>query len=83
MKTILVVCQICATEHEMGNGQIAAAEKRGYVHHLGHCPQCERKTWSEPFKLRPMTAAEIKEAISSLNVQVEERRAARPNPPQT
>ena len=64
---ILVTCQDCGTKYEMGNGQLAAAEKRGHYHHLGHCPKCDRKTWSEPFPVRPMTRAEIAAAFHSQN----------------
>ena len=62
---LLVSCQDCGTRYEMGNGQLAAAEKRGHYHHLGHCPKCDRKTWSEPFPVRPMTRAEIAAAFHS------------------
>jgi NAD-dependent SIR2 family protein deacetylase len=67
---IFVTCQDCGTKYEMGNGQLAAAEKRGHYHHLGHCPKCDRKTWSEAFPVRPMTRAEIAAAFHAQNAPV-------------
>jgi len=67
---IFVTCQDCQTKYEMGNGQLAADyQKRGHYRHLGHCPKCDRKTWSEPFPVRPMTRAEIAAAFHSQNAQ--------------
>ena len=50
-----VICIECKTVHRMGNGITGAAHKLGYVHLYSLCPKCGRKTWSEPFILRPMT----------------------------
>lgn len=58
-----VICSDCGTVHPMGNGITCSADKRGHMHLHSHCSKCARKTWSEPFKLRPMTKEEIAAAL--------------------
>lgn len=59
----MLICQICKTQREIGNGRMEPAERRGYVHHFGQCPTCQTGTWTEAFAYRPMTAEDIREAL--------------------
>ena len=63
--SVSVICSDCGTVHPMGNGITCAADKRGHMHLHSHCQKCGRKTWSEPFKLRPMTKEEIASAMAT------------------
>jgi hypothetical protein len=62
-KPPVLICADCDTQREIGNGRMEQADKRGYVCHFGPCPSCGRSTWTKPFKFRPMTREDIKQAL--------------------